>query len=383
MERWERRYITKQKSLTTDAATEVVNLPLSNILSGLLVRLAWTNGTTDSAATDVIDAVDKVQVIANGSHELFSLSGEELAKHAYFETGRRCPQYRHFGASAVQSCTFPVMFGRFLGDPELWLRCNDFTSLELKITYSPTISATVGFATGTGVLDVIGVMFYGGEPGIHQGYLRTTSQYAVTTAASGDAVIELPRQNDYRRLYAYCFETAIEDGVDVTELELSLNNGELVPYTGRWLDLQEQNEYELGIVPVESGVFAGVDNETIETRLGRILGFNTTVVHNFAATTDFPLYDISSIAGGTVTLAGILVEASATYAATALDAAARDIHWIGRGVGVGNAVCIPFDKMLTMDHVLRSADFDSVKLTLTQGAAGGALKVWLQELVRR
>jgi len=378
---WERRYIRRQLALPSNAATQQEPLPKSGILSGLEVRVAWTNGATGGAGEDVIDAIDRIEVIGNGSTVIFSLEGIEIAKWAHVWNRRRMPQARDDSASAVQFASFPVPFGRWLGDDELWLDLSRWTDVELRVQYSPTISAAA-FLTGGGVLDVVG-WFYerGNSPGSGKGYLRTTQIKSFTTAASGDEVLQLSRLNPYTDLMVYAYEAAIEDGLNITQVELSIDNGRLIPFTGRWVDIQEENQVVLDLDPIEELRAFRADNTTIETRLGRIAAAQITALVDNPAAVSYPFYTVAAAAGGQLTTSGVLVAGSAL--AGTLDATARVLLVRARGQGIGNAIHIPFiyAGRGSLAGVLQAPSFDELKLTLTQGNAGAATRVSTRELV--
>lgn len=377
----QRRYIKKQHTLASDAATYTVDLPASNVLSALEVHLAWTNGTTYNQVRSLATEIDKLEVIANGSMEIVSVTGYELAKLAHLLLGRSLMGARNQGPSAVQSVMLPLLFGRWIGDPNYYLNCAAFTSLELKITYSPTISATVGYATGTGVLDVIGYMYMGGAPGMQAGYLKTSRKKNFSSAASGDEVVELPLGHPYRLVAVTAYEAAIADGVDVTEYQLRLNDGEVFPSVGRWTDQQKDNQFRLGIDPGEGGIAFLTSADTLESECGALLDGNVQCAFAYGAGADFPIYNLLSAAGGLITLSGQLVEGSATYAAAAVDTVDRTLRWGARGHGVGNAIILPTYDLYDPELWLPSREYDSVDLILTQGGAGADVSVLLQEVL--
>jgi hypothetical protein len=378
---WERRPIIDQRALGSDAATEMIDLPKRGALSGLDVRLAWTNGATGGAGEDIIDAVDRIEVIANGADVLYSLEGIEVAKWAHHINRRPVVQNRDDRNGVVQFAILPVRFGRKLGDRELWLNLGQYTNLELRVQYSPTISAGA-FATGTGVLDVIGHIYRGEElPPGGRGFLRTTQINAFTSAAAGEEIIRLARRYPYAAILVYAFEAAIADGVDITRVALEGNSGRHIIFDGRWVDVQETVAQMLGIESREHFYAQRADNETIETRLGRIIAAELQVEQDLAAAADFTLANVASIAGGQITTHAFIVEGSATYAATILQTTDQDIHVMASGHGVGNAVLIPFAVDSDLAGALPAPEFAELELVLTQGAAGAAVRVSTQEIV--
>jgi uncharacterized protein (DUF2141 family) len=381
MARWQRRYLARQLVRSSDAETYPRQLPKSGILSGLELRVAITNGSTGGGGEDVIDAIDRIEVIGNGSEVLFSLEGIELDKWAQFWTKRLMAQNRDDRNAEVQFAMFPVMFGRWLGDNELWLDLSAWTDVELRVQFSPTISAAA-FVTGTVTIDIITWMYeHGAQPPSFSGWLRTTQVKAFTSLASGDEPVILSRRFPYANIMVYAFEAGIADGVDISQIELSIDNGRLIPYTGRWLDIQDENAQMFGIESWLDMYAQRADNETIETRLGRVKSAILQVEQDLAAAADFTLANVASIAGGRLTTHSFIVEGSATYAATILQTTDGDMHVQARGFGVGNAIVLPFMPGGDIGAVLPAPTFDELTLTLTQAAAGAAVRVSTQELV--
>jgi len=379
---WQFRRIESELSLPSDAATQKVELPVSNVLSGLYVTLLWKNGATGGGGEDIIDAVDKIEVIRDGSEVLYSLTGIEAAKVGHFMSGKPIPHYRNDNGGVTQWATFPIYFGRYFRDPEYWLNCAAATSLDLKVTYSPTIDATK-FATGQGVLEVDGWMYMEGAPGDYRGTLKTHRVKQFTTAASGDKSVELVAKYPLYRCYIYAFESGTAEGSPISKVSFELNNGERVIRKGRWVDLQRVNTVELGLKTALGGVALRADDDTIETRCGRINSIHLAVEEDLGATDDRTLVYPASISGGKVTLSMVVVEGSGTWAAGTLQTSAKPVHWYADGGIVGNTVCFPFDILLGMDNLLNTGEFDKVELILTQANADAEVDVLVQEVLPR
>lgn len=128
---WQEREIYRQALVSDPASTVVIDLPRSNVLSGLVLNVQATNGAT-AGNQYPIDMVSRIEVIADGSKELFSMTGKEAFITTYALTGKIPPCNHSLAANAVQFSTFLIPFGRFLGDPEYYLDCGSFTSLELR-----------------------------------------------------------------------------------------------------------------------------------------------------------------------------------------------------------------------------------------------------------
>lgn len=376
---WERRYIRKQLSQSSDAQTYNELLGRSGILSALLVKVAATNGATGGGGQDVVDVVSKIEVIGNGSDVIYSLSGIEIAKWNYAWNKRRMSQHRTDLNGAVPFAIFPVLFGRNIGDEELYLDLAQWNSIELKITYAHTAGATL-FVTGSVMIDIIGIFCAGGVlPAGRKGYLRTLQIKSTAGAAAGDDEVILSRRYKYTNILVYAFKTATAEGGVISDVELRVNNGALKPYIGRWVDLQEQNDQELGNDPTETFELKHTSGDTIETRSGRIEDADIETVIAAAVAVSYPLYSVAAFTGGTVTLGGVLVAGSAV--AGTVDTVLRRLFLRSRGIGIGNAVLLPFARNWNLDECLNAPTMDDLRLVLTQAAASSAVRVSTQELV--
>jgi len=377
---WQSREILRRKNLSSDAATEVVDLPKSNILSGLLLRFECTNGATGGAGEFIDQAVDKIEVIAEGSKELFSLTGREALKYAQSMLGRMPDCELNDTASAVQWIEFPIVFGRQLGDMEYFLDCAKYTSLELRVTYSPTISAGA-FATGTVYISVLGLMAMEGMPSPQRGFIKTSRKKNFTSDASGDKEIELPLANLYYRVLVYAYEAGVKPEANISRVKLELNDGEKVVSDHRWEELELLNY--LDFKPLTSQVYNVLRTATdiIDTYAGNIIAAALSTIVDHAATNQFPVYNILNIAAGRVTIDGVLAAGGATYTAPAIDTVERVHYLTVWGRSYGNLVVIPFDTARDMANLLNSNAWDKVKLVLTQGNAGADVSVILQEVL--
>ena len=200
---------------SSDDAIKTVKLPLANFIHTLYITCKVTNGASGAENQSIYNALDKIEVIANGSDVLYSLTPREAKAWYLWERGMNIPQVRDERVSAVQSVVIPVFFGRADFDPFYYLPAARLSDLELKVTYSPTIAAT-SFTTGTFTIAVHALTTMGNPPDAYQGTLVHKTVKAFTSAASGEDQTLLPRGNMLRQLLVYAYEAAIEDGVDVT-----------------------------------------------------------------------------------------------------------------------------------------------------------------------
>lgn len=373
------RVILSNEVQSSDAATKIVKLPLSNYLHTLYVKVQCTNGATSAKNQDITDVVDLIEVVANGSDVLVSLTAQELKRWCLWITGFNLPQIRNERAGAVQEMIFPIFFGRSSYDPNFYLRCNALSDLELKVTYSPTIAVT-SFATGTVTIGVFAVMTMGNQPGEYLGTLTHKTLRSFTSAASGDEQTLIPRGNLLRQLMTYCYEAGTEPSANITNIKFDLNNDEQVRANISWLDLNYVNKIDNWIDHVENILAFTADTNTIDTDVARIEHISCHIQSAMSDANDtFELARIGTIAGDTITVDQKAADITAGAETFATDATGRNVMLSVHGEGLSHAVVLDFAKA-GETNLLNTSQYDQVRLTLTQGNAGAAVRISTEEV---
>lgn len=373
------RVVLNNEVQASDAATKIVKLPLSNYIHTLYVKVQCTNGATSALNQDISDVVDLIEVVANGSDVLFSLTPQEIKRWSLWLTGMNIPQVRNERASAVQEMIFPIFFGRAPFDPNFYLRCAALSDLELKVTYSPTIAAT-SFATGTVTIGVFAAMTMGAQPGDYVGTLTHKTLRSFTSAASGDEQTLIPRGNLLRQLLVFAYEAAVEPAANITNIKFDLNNDEQVVTNIAWNDLANINKVNNWIDHVENILAFTKDTDTIDTDVARIVhvGVSSQAAMSDANDT-FELTKVTTIAGDRVTIDQKAADITAGAETFATDATGRSTLLHVEGEGLSHAVVL--DLALAGDgQLLNTAQYDQVRVTLTQGNAGAAVRISTQEV---
>lgn len=373
------RVILNAEVQASDAATKVVKLPLSNYLHTLYVTVKCTNGATSALNQDITDVVDLVEVVANGSDVLVSATPQELKRWCLWQTGMNIPQVRNYRAGAVQEMTFPILFGRAPYDPNFYLRLAALSDLELKITYSPTIAVT-SFATGTVTITVTAVMTMGAQPGDYLGTLTHKTLRAFTSAAAGDEQTLIPRGNLLRQLMVFAYEAGTEPATNISNVKFDLNNDERVIVNAAWNDISNVNKIDNWINHVETILAATKDTDTIDSDVSRIIGVSVSSQATMSDANDtFEITKVTTIAGDTLTIDQKAADITAGAETFATDATLRNTIITVTGEGLSHAVVLDFSKA-GEGQLLNTALFDQVRLTLTQGNAGAAVRISSEEV---
>jgi hypothetical protein len=377
---WSRRALVDQEIQGNDAGTRRIQLPAKGALSGIELRCGCTNGATRGTQR-IFEALTRVQVVANGSEVLFSLEGAELYRWGHFLLKREPPHIWTEVAGAVQYLTLPIKFGRYLGDPDFWLDLSQYRNVELQVQYAPTIAAT-GFVTLTFQIHApYWIDDSPSGPGARRGWLRTTQVKAFTSLGAGEDITELSRLYKLYDLLVYARAPGVADGVDITIAELRANDKAFIPTTGRWDDWQALAESGLGVDGMHNGVCSPLDTEVSLLHTGRIVDIRLAPVFAQSDANGIITNTIGAIAGDQITHScSDLADAAATTHFTAA-AARRATYFQSRGLGVGNAILIPFATQLSPENALDAPSFSRLQLALTQGGAGAVVRVSTRELV--
>ena len=195
---WRRSYLREGKSLTLND-TYTVNLLKYGRLGSILLEITGSEKSAygqSGGAWRIVDQIDKIEIIANGSETIKSFTGEVCQALSFFDQGVYVPSRWRNYATNMQAEYFLINFGRYLNDPLLQLDLGRFDSVELKITNSA--SSTTDFS-GLG-LDIILFLLQDADAIISPGYIRTEEWRKWTTAKDETTYLELPTKYKLRRL---------------------------------------------------------------------------------------------------------------------------------------------------------------------------------------
>lgn len=365
----------------SDAATYELELPNSGKLHSLLLTAACTNGATSARALTILDVVDLVEIVGDGSEVLYSMTPQEIEKWAETLSGNALESIEEHGASLVQSMVFPILFGRKLFDPECYLPLGAFKQTKLRVTYSPTIAADNGFTTGTTTFDVKAFITPDDQSLPYMGTLTTKRIKDFTSLAAGDDLTDLPRNNPIRAIGVYAYEANTADGTDVTRVQLRANNGERVLFDADWPNFLDINRNLFGCEIFHTARLLQTDAETWDCRLGYVRQVVIEPIYTPSDANDtFSTFNASGYTGDRITIQ--IRDADVTAGAETFAVATADYRMQVTAYGKSPSFfgLIPFLYQDVKDWYLQSNQYSKLELLLTQGGAGATVRVSLQEL---
>lgn len=374
-----RTYLADRAVQGSDSAVFRQDLPRTGRVSAIEIGVRITNGST--SGTEIIDdAIDRIEVLGNGSFPIKSMTGRMAAAAGALWLRRRLPQVRTQAASAVQERSYLIPFGFRVGDPVHYLELSRWQQVQLAVTFSPTIAAT-GFATAT-VTFTVKLHYWDAQEALlgSGGYIRNREIFSFTSAASGDQQILLPTEHPLLGLLVFSREAGIALETDLTRVRLLDKIGGVELYNRRTEDAQMENDEELGLEAIERGRALLADADNLDTDVNFLDAINLSLVQDLAAGADFDIINPASITGDRVAIHEAIVEGSSTYAATILETTARRVQWEAIGRGLPHAIYVPLHDWGNPESAYPAPQRDQAVLLLTQGGAGATVVVNVLEL---
>lgn len=269
-------YLIRENGLA-NAGSYVYNLDVSKPISAITLHFrATTNtpaGTAAALAAEILDlqVVDGSRVIQGANADLLHGMQYGLGHPlgVVINSENTTAEYAEF--------TLTLYFGRYIGDKEFYLDPAKLTNPQLRFTTAMAVGAGY-FTTGS----LIGSIVVHTIEDLNLTYKGcfTTKQIAISVlGVTGETQVELPTDHPWITLGCFC-QTAAgvpqHPYVSLTNLKVSMNNGEYVPFDYRtWLICQE-NYARLGLVKVceeewfdwaiKDNMGLVVDNVTLESQ---------------------------------------------------------------------------------------------------------------------
>lgn len=317
-----------------------------------------TNGGTSNTLGKLNGMVSKLEVV-DGSDVLHSLSFRQEQARDYFLTGRLPFQQLKSTLGGVVIEEADIYFGRFPGDRDFYLDTSRFKNPQLSLASALTISATAGFASGSGYLSVILKLIEDGAPPC-QGFIMSKEAENFTTVGSGTKTTDLDEQLDYQSLMFGALETLIEPDVDITNWKLSINNDGYVPFDLSALQILQENTRRLPAVRQRMEYLL----DTAVTWLGDIYGRASCWTGPAGATSK-----------------AIATAQTAEVSVVSMTTGAGPGSCINvRGYAPHSFLEYRFGDGVLVDDYLKMAGVNSLRLKATDAAAGGAYTVVTNQL---
>jgi len=195
---WERNFLRTAEPWDV-GGTLKLDLPMGGQLGSIMVH-ARRAGVTDAFNAiekwRLIDYISKVEIIANGSTIIKSLTGEALKALTFFDGGGSAPDQEFNYGGSTKRAHFMINFGRKLFDQKYGLDLSKFANVQIQLTND---GAAAQFA-GAWAVDVLCYYMRGADVQPPAGYMRTEEWRKWTTVADERKYLDIPTELPVRRM---------------------------------------------------------------------------------------------------------------------------------------------------------------------------------------
>lgn len=362
-----RDHYFKRESTIADSDTVIIDINVDDPISYITVEYEATNGATSCLDHELHKDISKIELV-DGSDVIASLDMASWRGLNFIESKVLPPSKLSEVGGAKQEESCVLHFGRTPDDPEMYLLPRQFKNLQLRLTHTLTISATAGFATGTGRITVRARIIEEGAKA-HQGYLMAKEKYSWTTAGSGDEIVDLPRDHPYRLILIKALLTLKRPDEVISKLKLSIDADKYVAFDNFTEDILDVNERRLGLAQLEKHLLSA-DGGTA------LLSIFDIKKANIRPNVADHIPTIEAVLGERVTVGLIDMTTPATPAA---QTTAQDLQVVIEGVAPHGIVGVFFGDEKEPEGWLPAPRFGDIKLIATQAAVGSAAII-LQQL---
>jgi len=346
------------KMTVGDSGTQTIDINVDEPITELSVKMYFKNDAAQADEVPPESCVSKIEIV-DGGQVYSSLNGYEATAMAWYDKGYWPTAWYTANLNEGSRVEWPFQFGRYVGDPEYALSPNKLLNPQIKVTWAKNALHLSGACT----LEVNAKTMQGVTA--PSKVLLTKVIRSWTTAASGIVEVDLPTDYPYRRLYFRTFENQSYLGGQWTNARLECDVGKLIVF-----DLEDDElQFLMGRIwgPAEYSEYIVIDDgEYHQTHLGFC---------DQAALTSMAL---SIFVQASPTLPGYV----RTFArAVSTGAATNDVktNCSFKGYCPENTYCYPFGLADDPASWFNAARYGSIKLKLTEGNAGGAASVFIQQ----
>lgn len=221
------QYITNGVAESGSSGTLRKDLPKNEQISHIQLELRATRAASPSNAQSIFDCFSKIEVVADGTKTLFSLTSENADYAAYVAQNGRSPDNRFYsGQSAVNRLHIPIYFGRFPWDEEYMLDTGLYNNVEIVITWNlATTNET--FVTFTHTITYWRPL----EKLAPVGIVRSREvRNQASPGASAEHQHDLPVALPWHYLWVRVLDQDQDINTNLTALQLNVDAGRLLLY---------------------------------------------------------------------------------------------------------------------------------------------------------
>ena len=363
-----REHYLKYQATLADTDKTILDLKGTGLLSAIEIEIQATNGTTSCVDHEIHDDVKKIEVV-DGSETLESLSMIEWIANNFYELGFLPKATLTEAGNAIQKESCLILFGREIGDPDYYFDPKKFINPQLVIENAFVIHAETGFATGTAKLTVKLYIIEEGQ-GPQKGFIMRKEKYSFTSAASGDEIVDLPRDYPYRSIGVHAILTTKRPDEIIPKIKLSCDVDKYVPYNTYTDDIMDKLASVFGLAQQFKDLFTADDGEAL-------LDIYDIKKAHIRTNADDHIATIESVIAEKITNGLLSLSAQAT---PAFQGVAKVCPIAVEGLCPHGLVLLTFNGYDELREPFDVSKYGKVELILTQAIVNAAVKVVLSQV---
>jgi len=365
--------IQAAKAMTMTGGTMTVDLDETVDYTALLLRFSWTADSSqiDASKERILDWVTGITVIGDDDKYVVNATARELAALYFYRTKQPVKEYLNNADNSTNVLELPILFGRYFGDPEYFLKKGQFSKLELNVTNGD--SAT-GNYFDAGTLEVRGYIFKDHDL-TSKGVLRPKEVKSCTPSSGTDSrTEELPDKYKIEKVIVEGQPTyqnrttalTAELNTLIDTLKLTFKGGSFEVFNDDVEDLFRRNAAVYGLART-GGHFTGQRNDYVDTGLGYVQRAFLTIANTSA----------------TAGVNDIGFSQSTNQKQKVVQAAAGDIAciWEAEGYAYLDTVVFDFAPDGDMRYIYDPSRYKKGELKITAGSTAGTIKIVVSEVV--
>jgi len=363
------------KTAASIGGTSLYELPEKGKISGIIVEVTadCVSGQTNALENArIIDRYSKIELIANGSRDLHTYTGQIAQAMDFYDSGRTpWDKYIEY-ASGMQRAFIPIHFGRTMFDPDLALDCGQYDSLELKLTNDMTAT------THANISEKVRYMKFGGDDVAvgTKGVIRKREWRKWTTVADEWKYLDLPEEEMLRRLMLQCIpaRTSNVDKCDFRDLGYDIKykskSGDVIMFDHDLSTLLWWNAEEYAHELLTGGIAARASGDAFQVGAGMQIAHGTFLTGT-AADASTPVPTRGGDDDGSVVMATSIGD--------------RSLSWLCKALGIFHTAVFRHDRLDNLSDLLNLSSEKVVQLHVhtrnSSNAAGGTDRVILETVV--
>lgn len=353
-----------------DDATWKEDLPDSGMVTAFELRIGCNRQGDRSDGSDphpLVDMVSRVEIIAESTKKVLSVSGRQLDFLNYIDFRRPNPRRHREVDGGGNDLILFLMGGRSLYDREYGFDMSKLANAFLNYTYDLSEGVADYFAANDHDISVYAWTWMGPDVPMFKGYFRTRQVLDYTTTGADNLkLLKITPGLPLRRIIVQKKTFATTLGGTWSDIELEVNNGEYSPVRiTNMMDWLWQQVQDYGLQNVQSG------KVYMPVALGRV-----------TAPPDFSYYqDVVTTPHGFAgeMTAGVYCDITLPLRIDGQQVA--EISYQARGYGFQGCLLIGFDHEADGGDLLDTAGMSALNLVLTEVADGLTGAITLQEVM--